>query len=156
MLNENTILLPSGAYRLNNLTSLNSATACQIAMEMANVTPLEWPGNQQVLNLTMIERLNELDGSGELTRKLINMYFDFSAHILTELCQTTNSLNDLARHIHSLKASSANLGMDRVAAILQYVEHLNSTDLNFMPAVRLLADEIEKGNNALKEWLSAR
>ncbi len=165
MFNDNAIQLPTGAYTLNNcsLTPVSQKPAANRLPGMVileNVLPLNWEGQESVLNRSMLERLNELDSTGELTKKLITMYFEFSAHAIHQLCERLGSpgtetvQGDIARHIHSLKSSSGNLGLDRVSAILQQIEQANMTDDVFARAVRLLAIEIARGNAALTEWLN--
>ena len=174
MFKNETIQLPFGNSHLNLNSNLTGNLNGQLnkndrslawsdkwsAMAPQDQTLVLSFGDQSTLNRGMLERLNELDSSGNLTRKLISMYFDFSAHTFEQLCNLVQqpgaaTPNDLARHLHSFKSSSANLGLDRVATILQQLEQTNFTDENFAAAVRLLGTEIENGNHALNEWLAS-
>ncbi len=162
MIKDGTIQLPFGSAQLNS--KINKTDISQLWTEKWNSPvspdqmPISWLGDQPTLNRAMLERLNELDSSGNLTRKLISMYFDFSAHTLEQLRHMVEqpgvTPNDLARHLHSLKSSSANLGLDRVSTILQQLEYTSYTDAKFSPTVGMLSAEIEKGNLALNEWLA--
>lgn len=120
---------------------------------------LQSPSTESI-DLSVLESLDDPEmGEPELIIELIDLYRDESAR-LVELIRTglqDNDWNAVKRAAHSLRGSSSNLGILRVASISDELEHQEFADLDAAgPHFQSLEEELARVSAILEQERNRR